>query len=510
MSERFSSVGEAVETAAVQAGITSEAFQQMAFAASQSAIGQEELSGSMSKLARNIAEARDGSKEAKAAFARVGITEEQVAGFHNASDAMLALSDRVEQIKDPIKRTQALMGLLGRGSANMAKFLSHGSKAIADDMAKADAMGAVISNDNIEQLAKLEDSLSAFGLIIKSTFASLAAEVGPVIRAIVTDLGQWWAANRKVVQVNFHEWVISIASALGIVAGIVHGVIDLFFKFAGAHSGITSAAIKMFSVLGGAGIVLEGLEKAFGPVKSTFKFFMDTASTLAKIIHSPFKILIGVLKVGRGGIAKLLLKMAVLTETALPALSSAFLSMGAAIEATPIGWIATAIAAIVVASHDLWTLWNGGKFEDTWIGKAILAIKSLSVGTLRKLGLMETEDEANARVLKEGKGPKDPGALIKHYYDTTAGKLDVGVKAQAFSAMMAAPQAQVLASKMIQNTSHAITDNRQVKIDAPITITVPDGMDNQAVGKLAADSIEAHFNAKLRDADISSRSPVSY
>ncbi|RYF12581.1 MAG: hypothetical protein EOO40_00930 [Deltaproteobacteria bacterium] len=509
LADRFSSVGEAIETAAVQAGISSEAYQQMAFAASQAAIGQEELSGSLGKLARNIADARDGSKEAKEAFARVGIGPEQVAGFHNASDAMLVLSDHISQIQDPIKRTQALMSLLGRGSANMAKFLGHGSKEIAADMARADAMGAVISNENIEQLAKLEDSLSAFGLIIKSTFASFAAEVGPVIRTLVKNLGELWAANRKVVEVNFHKWVITLASALGYLYGLFHGLISAAFEFADAHSTITAAVVKFLTVLGSIGIVLEGVEKAFGPVKFLFNFFVSTLQTLSSIIGTPFKILITVLQLSRAGLASLMLRMALLTETVLPGLSAAFLSMGAAIQATPIGWLAAGIAAIVVASHDLWTLWNGGKFEDTWIGKAILAIKGLSVGVLRKLGLMETEDEADARIRREGKAPDDPSKLLPRYYDTKAVTGEMSGKVQDFGAMVGQPPPMGL-----QNISHTqsryVTDNRQVQVDAPITINAPAGVDTQTIGKMAADSIDAHFNDRLRDADISSRSPVQY
>ncbi|MBI1213619.1 MAG: hypothetical protein GC190_19345 [Alphaproteobacteria bacterium] len=59
-----------------------------------------------------------------------------------------------------------------------------------------------------------------------------------------------------------------------------------------------------------------------------------------------------------GGLSEMALGMAVLTETALPALSAAFLAVGAAIEATPVGWILTAIAAIGVAGYYLYKHWN--------------------------------------------------------------------------------------------------------------------------------------------------------
>lgn len=56
--------------------------------------------------------------------------------------------------------------------------------------------------------------------------------------------------------------------------------------------------------------------------------------------------------------SSLALGLAILTETALPALSVAFLALGVAIEATPIGWIITGIAAISVAGYELVKHWD--------------------------------------------------------------------------------------------------------------------------------------------------------
>lgn len=72
-----------------------------------------------------------------------------------------------------------------------------------------------------------------------------------------------------------------------------------------------------------------------------------------------FSILIGL-------IPKLLLGLAVLTETSLPALSAAFLATGAAIEATPIGWILTGIAALAVAGYELYEHWD--EVKKWWAG----------------------------------------------------------------------------------------------------------------------------------------------
>jgi hypothetical protein len=54
----------------------------------------------------------------------------------------------------------------------------------------------------------------------------------------------------------------------------------------------------------------------------------------------------------------LLLRMAVMTATAIPALSKAFFGLALAIESTPIGWIVTGIALISAAGFLLYRNWN--------------------------------------------------------------------------------------------------------------------------------------------------------
>lgn len=67
-------------------------------------------------------------------------------------------------------------------------------------------------------------------------------------------------------------------------------------------------------------------------------------------------------------IPRLLLFLATLTETALPALSEAFFGLAVAMEATPIGWIITGIAALGIAGYELWKHWKdiGPFFGRLW------------------------------------------------------------------------------------------------------------------------------------------------
>lgn len=76
-----------------------------------------------------------------------------------------------------------------------------------------------------------------------------------------------------------------------------------------------------------------------------------------------------------GAAVDLMVFLGALTETVLPALAEAFIAVGLAIEATPIGWIITGIAALAAVAYFLYENWHkiaswwhhlwGGMADDT-------------------------------------------------------------------------------------------------------------------------------------------------
>lgn len=378
IAEKFSGMGEQLETAAASAGITTEAFQQLAFAASQSGVGSEKLGFSLTMLSRQLEGAREGSEGALATFEKIGISPEQVASFHDSSDALKAVADRIAAIQDPIKRTQTAMKLFGRGGAQMVRFLGEGSEGIDKKMAQASKIGAVVSAKQIEQLAELEDALSAFGTVVKAAFATIATYAAPIIRAFVTRLEEFWVANRAIIQLNIKKWFGDLAFALGFVLGFMRGLIERFQEFTSAFPNLT----KWFTRAAAAAVILSagvsGILLVLRPITSAFTALGGVLSGVTGGLGAVVKggrTLVTVLLWAQKAVAALVLRLAVLAARALPALGDALASVAALIEATPLGIIVAGLAAVVLASQTLWTLWRGGDFwKDTWLGQALGAL----------------------------------------------------------------------------------------------------------------------------------------
>src|ERR1700728_2605325 len=124
LTERFSHFAEQLGSSAMSAGLTTDALQKLQFAGELNAVSSEDMTGSLAHLSRQLQAARDGSKEATGAFAKAGITPAQIKGFRTSSDALLTLSDRFQNIQDPIKKQAILMQLAGRSSYRLVGLMN--------------------------------------------------------------------------------------------------------------------------------------------------------------------------------------------------------------------------------------------------------------------------------------------------------------------------------------------------------------------------------------------------
>lgn len=235
LAERFSHLGVELRTAAMSAGLTVEAFQELAFSAKLSAVDQGQMETALFRVSRRLYEARTGSAEAQAAFQRVGFTPDQVRTFKNSEDVLLGLADKFRAIKDPIQRSAVASELMGRGSMHMVAWLSQGSKAMKEEMEQAKQLGLVLRTDQVESLTLLEHSLAKLGALINAVAGTFGADLAPAIKFIVDKFFDWYQANKALVDQNIEEWAKNVAYTFGFIIGAVAALtldlIDLAKKF---------------------------------------------------------------------------------------------------------------------------------------------------------------------------------------------------------------------------------------------------------------------------------------
>lgn len=167
--------------------------------------------------------------------------------------------------------------------------------------------------------------------------------------------------------------------------------------------------------------------------------------------------------------------LAALLETTLPALARAFLAVGLAIEATPVGWIITGIAAIAAAGYLLYKNWDsiakwwrrlwGGMGEDANEGadQVTGAASKISGGSKTKWGGYANSQQAQADInslMGMGWSRAQATGIVANLQAESGGKIDaVGDGGKAYGLAQWHPDRQAafktFAGKDIRDASRA-------------------------------------------------------
>ncbi len=234
LAERFSHVGEELHIASQNAGITVEEFQRLAGAFAQTGVTSDEMQGGMAKLAKSLYAARNGSAEASKAFSDLGIDGSRVSGFKNAGEALLAVSDRMKGIRDPIQKSALAQQLLGRSSYQMIAALSQGSDAIKKQGLAIEKLGMVLSHDQVKNLSEFENTLRMLLNVIGGIAKVVAAEVAPGFTLLAKDAIKFLDSLRGLIGLNFQNWLYSLGFILGALWEAIKIGITLLIKLAAA------------------------------------------------------------------------------------------------------------------------------------------------------------------------------------------------------------------------------------------------------------------------------------
>lgn len=427
LTERFGEFAESLQTGAAAAGLSVEALQQLQFAGSQSGVKAEEMSGALGHLSRSLYAAREGSKETLASFAKVGISASQVAGFKTSRDALLALSDRFKDIKDPIQKQALAMGLLGRGSSNMVKAMSEGSDAMKDLEAEALRVGAVLTGPQARALNEAADSVGKLWQVVKVFSASLVAGLAPAIVKTVNHLLDLWRANKDLIEIHLQEWFWNITYAMGFIVGAVEIAVKWFRKFIDEHGTLVEWGFILVGALAAVAWAMPGIGAAM------------------VLLKMPIGDMVG-------GFMKMVKWLAATTVESL-------------LMVAQFAAVAALIGTLFVLVHDLYGLLTGGKTEDMWLFK--LAKKFGAEGIFDIGGMMQKSFAStvhpvagNAAALQSAMAvPVGQSGAVMDVGDTAMAELmgNVNINAPVTVTVPPGTDPTMVGSKVKEGMDHAIS-----------------------------------------------------
>lgn len=298
MVQAFTDTGSELNDLSEQLGISAERLQELRYAAKQTGVESGQLDQGLRVLSRNLGEAF--TKQKGPVFdvlEGMGIRLADANGeMRRTEDLLPEIADKLQKIQNPALRAAAAQALLGRAGVKMLPMLIGGRKGLEAFAARARELGIVIDDETIAAADKFGDQLDDMKSSMMGVRNVIGAALLPQFQKLVAQITDFAIRNRAKVQAFFDDFAAKLPER-----------IDTAIKFLGDLRAAVQPVINgigwLVDKFGGANVALAAL-----------------ATVLGLVLIPP-----------------------------LYATATALYAVGAAILATPIGWIILGIAALVAA-----------------------------------------------------------------------------------------------------------------------------------------------------------------
>lgn len=141
------------------------------------------VSDSLGKLFRTIAEARAGSKADQDILSTLGLSVASLSG-QSPDKVVLRVADALDHVADSGERARLAVALFGRSGANMVNVLRGGSGGIGASVAEAQRLGVARSAGDLAVADAAGDAIDRARVSIEGFWNELTVRIAPAIEAI--------------------------------------------------------------------------------------------------------------------------------------------------------------------------------------------------------------------------------------------------------------------------------------------------------------------------------------
>lgn len=196
-------------------GISTDAVQELNYAAIDADISVEDLQTGMRGLSRGLLSAARGSKEAALNFSGIGVNIKELSAL-SADEQFERMADAIAGIEDPGKRTATAMRVFGRSGATLLPLLNQGSEGIRQLREEFRQLGGGLTEDSIETLGDLEKNIKMMNASMLGFKASLVTLFVP---AFVKVQRLFSSFEHQVMDLNKKAGILQVVGIGGLIVG---------------------------------------------------------------------------------------------------------------------------------------------------------------------------------------------------------------------------------------------------------------------------------------------------
>lgn len=246
----FADMGSDLVDMSQRTGVSVDALSELGFAAEQSGSDLATLEGSLRKMQKFLVTAAEGSKGAKQALGRLGLTIADL-GRLSPEDQFTLIADRLHGIVDPALRMAIAMQVFGKAGTKLLPLLQNGARGIEELRQRARDLGLTMSTEDAQAAEAFGDTLDTLWKVLRRATFAIGSALEPMLSSLAESILRaskytidWITRNKQLVANVFKVGATLLASGAAVLA---LGV---------AFSGLGSVLGTIASVITGAGAAI--------------------------------------------------------------------------------------------------------------------------------------------------------------------------------------------------------------------------------------------------------------
>ena len=171
-----------MNTLAIKTGISTDELQKYQYAAASIDVSLDTITGSMTKLTKNMSSAASGSGAAADAFKKLGVEVTNSDGsFRDRNEVFKETLAALGEIPDEVERDAAAMQIFGKSAQDLNPLILGGAEALEQLGQHAEEAGLIMSGEDVTALATLNDQFETLKQTVSMAGSQMLAQfAGPM------------------------------------------------------------------------------------------------------------------------------------------------------------------------------------------------------------------------------------------------------------------------------------------------------------------------------------------
>lgn len=192
-------IGDRIDKMSQKIGMSRKAFQEWDYIMSQNGGNVESLQMGFKTLVTQIEGVQKGSKDSTKAFKDLGVrVKDNNGNFRSADDIFNDTIRSLQKMENPTQKMILANRLFGRSAAELRPLLNQEAQAVDDLRKKANAMGLIISDKDIDNSVKFKDTMDTFTRFFQAKFATSMMQLMPELSKALEDIIAYTQKNQEV------------------------------------------------------------------------------------------------------------------------------------------------------------------------------------------------------------------------------------------------------------------------------------------------------------------------